>query len=55
MQQLTQRKRLNTYGRFLPSVYCGNSNFATPSGDIGGVENSTDDIVYFDVPGKARP
>ena len=43
------------YGRFLPSVYCGNSGFATPSGDIGGVANSTDDIVYFDVPRKARP
>ena len=43
------------YGRFLPSVYCGNSGYATPSGEIGGVANSNDEIVYFDVPRKVQP
>ena len=43
------------YGRFLPSVYCGNSGFATPSADIGGVANTSDQMVFFDVPRKIQP
>jgi len=34
------------YGRFLPSTYFGNSGFTTPTGEIGGVANSTDEVVY---------
>ena len=41
---------MRPYGRFLPSVYCGNSGYATPSGQIGGIANTTDSIAYFDIP-----
>lgn len=38
------------YGKYLPSVYCGHSGYATPTGAIGGEANATDTIAYFDVP-----
>lgn len=38
------------YGRFRPAVYCGNSGYANPDGTVGGVGNTTDSIVYFDIP-----
>lgn len=38
------------YGRFLPSWYCGYSGFSKPSGEVGGIANSTDKLVYFDIP-----
>lgn len=41
------------YGRFRPAVYCGQSGFALPDGTIGGVANTTDRLVYFDIPVEA--
>ena len=38
------------YGRLRPAVYCGNSGYANPDGTVGGVANSTQAIVYFDIP-----
>lgn len=38
------------YGRFLPSWYCGTSGFATPSGQIGGVADTTQTMALFDIP-----
>ncbi len=38
------------YGRFLPSWYCGNSGFATPSGQVGGMADGTQPIAYFEIP-----
>ncbi len=38
------------YGRYLPSVYCGNSGYANPDGTIGGVADTTQPIAFFDVP-----
>lgn len=40
------------YGRFRPAIYCGNSGYANPDGSVGGVANSQDIIVYFDIPVK---
>ena len=42
------------YGRFLPSVYCGTSGFATPAGKIGGVADTLQEMAIFDIPVK-RP
>lgn len=39
-----------TYGRFLPSWYCGTSGFATPAGAVGGVLNGQDEMGVFDIP-----
>ena len=40
-----------TYGRFLPSVYCGHSGWATLSGEVGGETlNTKEGVVYFDLP-----
>ena len=39
-----------TYGRFLPSWYCGMSGFAKPTGEVGGVANTQDEMGLFDVP-----
>ena len=38
------------YGRFLPSVYCGTSGFATPAGKIGGVADTTQQMAMFSIP-----
>lgn len=38
------------YGRFLPSVYCGTSGFATPAGKIGGVADTHQELAIFDIP-----
>jgi N-carbamoylputrescine amidase len=37
-----------TFGRFLPSWYCGTSGFAKPNGDIGGILNDQDEMGVFD-------
>lgn len=39
-----------TYGRFLPSWYCGTSGFAKPTGEIGGGLNTQVKMGLFDVP-----
>lgn len=38
------------FGRFLPAWYCGESGYALPSGAIGGVANTTESFVFFNVP-----
>lgn len=38
------------YGRYQPSVYCGNSGYATPTGAIGGMANTAEPIVFIDIP-----
>ncbi len=42
------------YGRFLPSWYCGTSGYADPTGKIGGVADTTQDIAVFDIPLRQR-
>ena len=43
-----------TYGRYLPSEYCGYSGYADPSGEGHQAKDPTATLVYFDIPMSAK-
>ena len=43
-----------TYGRFLPSEYCGYSGYADPSGESHQAKDPTATLIYFDIPMSAK-